>query len=63
MFTCLLEDTEEIARHGFFKGFKSMTCGVIVLQACAGLCIAAVCKYADNIYKAFAYVTVNMGFR
>ena len=55
MFACLIEDTESIARKGFFTGYEPMTWMIIFLQAVAGLSIAAVCRYADNIYKGFAY--------
>jgi len=55
MFACLAEDTEFIAKRGFFAGYTWLTWLVIFLQAVAGLSIAAVCRYADNIYKGFAY--------
>lgn len=54
MFACLMEDTEEISRRGFFHGYNRWVILVIVLQAGAGLVVALVVKYADNIYKGFA---------
>jgi len=55
MFACLAEDTESIAKRGFFAGYTWLTWLVIFMQAVAGLSIAAVCRHADNIYKGFAY--------
>ena len=55
MLECLGEDTESIAKRGFFAGYSTMTWFVVLCQASAGLSIAAVCRYADNIYKGFAY--------
>jgi UDP-sugar transporter A1/2/3 len=54
MFTCLMEDTEDISRRGFFSGYDQWVVLVIVLQALAGLSIALVVKFADNVYKGFA---------
>ena len=54
MFACLVEDTEEISRRGFFHGWNHWVVLVIFLQAGAGLVVALVVKYADNIYKGFA---------
>lgn len=54
MFTCLMEDTEAISRRGFFSGYDRWVILVIVLQALAGLSIALLVKYADNIVKCFA---------
>ena len=53
-FACLAEDTEEIARRGFFHGYNSWVVLVIFLQAGAGLVVALVVKYSDNINKGFA---------
>lgn len=53
-FACLGEDTEEIARRGFFHGYDLWCVLVIVLQAVAGLVVALVVKYSDNIHKGFA---------
>lgn len=54
MFTCLMEDTEAISRRGFFSGYDRWVILVIILQALAGLSIALLVKYADNIVKGFA---------
>ena len=54
MFACLIEDTEEISRRGFFHGYNNWVVIVILLQAAAGLVVALVVKYSDNIYKGFA---------
>ena len=54
MFACLIEDTEEISRRGFFHGYNKWVLLVIFLQATAGLVVALVVKYADNIFKGFA---------
>jgi UDP-sugar transporter A1/2/3 len=54
MFACLVEDTEEISRRGFFHGWNHWVVLVIFLQAGAGLVVALVVKFSDNIYKGFA---------
>ena len=54
MFTCLMEDTEDISKRGFFTGYDQWVVAVIVLQGLAGLSIALVVKFSDNIYKGFA---------
>jgi UDP-sugar transporter A1/2/3 len=54
MFACLVEDTEEISRRGFLHGYNKWVVLVILLQAVAGLAVAVVVKYADNIHKGFA---------
>jgi solute carrier family 35 (UDP-sugar transporter), member A1/2/3 len=54
MFACLVEDTEEISRRGFLHGYNQWVVLVIVLQAIAGLAVAVVVKYSDNIHKGFA---------
>ncbi|KAF0685763.1 Aste57867_22371 [Aphanomyces stellatus] len=37
----------------FFEGYNEFTYGVIGLQACGGLIIAAVVRYSDNVVKNF----------
>ncbi|KAG9412752.1 hypothetical protein AC1031_015653 [Aphanomyces cochlioides] len=37
----------------FFEGYNHFTYGVIALQACGGLIIAAVVRYSDNVVKNF----------
>ena len=54
MFTCLMEDTEDISKRGFFTGYDQWVVAVIILQGFAGLSIALVVKFSDNIYKGFA---------
>ncbi len=54
MFTCLMEDTEDISKRGFFTGYDKWVVAVIILQGLAGLSIALVVKFSDNIYKGFA---------
>lgn len=52
--TCFLNDGNEIFDKGFFYGYDSFVVYLVVLQACGGLIVAMVVKYADNILKGFA---------
>ncbi|TMW67473.1 hypothetical protein Poli38472_011093 [Pythium oligandrum] len=49
-----INDSEFIATHGFFYGYRSITWAAISMNAFGGLLTAVVVKYADNILKAFA---------
>ena len=52
--TVFVEDSEEVARKGFFVGYSPMVVTVITVQAVGGLIVAVVVKYADNVLKVFA---------
>ena len=52
--TCFAHDSEKINSFGFFFGYDIFVNYLIVLQACGGLIVAMVVKYADNILKGFA---------
>lgn len=52
--TCLSKDFDTINNKGFFFGYDWFVCYMVVLQACGGLLVALVVKYADNILKGFA---------
>lgn len=52
--TCFLSDHSKIADKGFFVGYDLFVWYLVVLQACGGLLVAMVVKYADNILKGFA---------
>ncbi len=54
MFATLTSDGAQISDKGFFYGYNWLVCAVIMLQACGGLVVAVVVKYADNILKGFA---------
>jgi solute carrier family 35 (UDP-sugar transporter), member A1/2/3 len=47
-------DGSKVVALGFFYGYSPLVWLVIVLQACSGLLVAVVVKYADNILKGFA---------
>lgn len=49
----LCNDGSKIKEQGFLGGFNSVVWMVITLQALGGLVVAAVLKYADNIFKCF----------
>lgn len=51
---CLFKDAHNIASKGFFHGYDYYVVYVIGLNACGGLLVAMVVKYADNILKGFA---------
>ncbi|XP_022105546.1 UDP-N-acetylglucosamine transporter-like isoform X2 [Acanthaster planci] len=50
----IMNDGEKVRSAGFFQGYNNLTWIVVLFQACGGLIIAAVIKYADNILKGFA---------
>lgn len=50
----LIKDGAAVAEKGFFFAYSPMVWGVILIQACGGLLVAVVVKYADNILKGFA---------
>nr|CAG4645645.1 EOG090X098P [Lynceus sp. MCZ IZ 141354] len=54
LFTCLVSDWKQIHDKGFLFGYDAFIWYLIMLQACGGLLVAMVVKYADNILKGFA---------
>ncbi|KAL2174004.1 nucleotide-sugar transporter-domain-containing protein [Thermothelomyces heterothallicus CBS 202.75] len=50
----VVNDGEEIAKHGFFDGYNSVVWTSIVLQAIGGILASLCINYADNIAKNFA---------
>lgn len=54
LMTCYFNDRDAIAEHGLFYGYDYFVDYLVVLQACGGLIVAMVVKYADNILKGFA---------
>ncbi|XP_033636200.1 UDP-N-acetylglucosamine transporter-like isoform X1 [Asterias rubens] len=50
----IFNDGKEVQANGFFQGYNTLTWLVVFLQACSGLLVAVVIKYADNILKGFA---------
>ncbi|KAB5566721.1 nucleotide-sugar transporter-domain-containing protein [Coniochaeta sp. 2T2.1] len=53
-FGVIMNDGEEIAKHGFFDGYNWIVWTAIVLQALGGVLASLVINYADNIAKNFA---------
>jgi UDP-sugar transporter A1/2/3 len=54
LFATFSQDGDQIREKGFFYGYNALVCVVVFLQACGGLVVAVVVKYADNILKGFA---------
>lgn len=54
LLTCFISDGDVIRQRGFFFGYNGFVNYLIILQACGGLIVALVVKYADNILKGFA---------
>ncbi len=55
LFGTLTWDWSAIRNHGgFFQGYDLLVVTTILLQACGGLIVAVVIKYADNVAKGFA---------
>ncbi|KAK0092732.1 hypothetical protein PV326_000711 [Microctonus aethiopoides] len=52
--SCYLNNGDVISEKGFFYGYDSFICYLVLLQAGGGLVVALVVKYADNILKGFA---------
>lgn len=51
---CFFKDADNIAAKGFFHGYDYYVIYLVALNACGGLLVAMVVKYADNILKGFA---------
>lgn len=51
---CFFNDGHKIAEKGFFHGYDYYVMYLVALNACGGLLVAMVVKYADNILKGFA---------
>lgn len=51
---CFFKEGDKIAEKGFFHGYDYYVAYLIALNACGGLLVAMVVKYADNILKGFA---------
>ncbi|PJF17790.1 hypothetical protein PSACC_02390 [Paramicrosporidium saccamoebae] len=47
-------DGSVIIQNGFFSGYDKMALLVVGMQACGGILVAMVVRYADSILKAFA---------
>lgn len=54
LISCFVYDGTIIQRQGFFFGYDKFVQYLVLLQACGGLIVALVVKYADNILKGFA---------
>lgn len=54
MLSCFVYDGAVVRENGFFFGYDKFIAYLVVLQACGGLIVAVVIKYADNILKGFA---------
>mmetsp|Transcript_9448 Transcript_9448/g.15451 ORF Transcript_9448/g.15451 Transcript_9448/m.15451 type:complete len:347 (+) Transcript_9448:19-1059(+) len=54
LLTVLANDYNAVMDDGFFQGYTNWTIVVILTQACGGLLVAVVMRYADNILKGFA---------
>ncbi|KAL2016790.1 hypothetical protein VTK56DRAFT_3003 [Thermocarpiscus australiensis] len=50
----IINDGQEIAKHGFFDGYNGVVWTAIVFQAIGGLLSSLCINYADNIAKNFA---------
>lgn len=50
----IVNDGDEIAKHGFFDGYNSIVWLAIIFQAVGGILTSLVINYADNIAKNFA---------
>ncbi|KAK4237810.1 hypothetical protein C8A03DRAFT_34227 [Achaetomium macrosporum] len=50
----IINDGEEISKHGFFDGYNAVVWLAIVFQAIGGLLASLCINYADNIAKNFA---------
>jgi len=48
------QDFDFLRDYGMLQGFDSVVWGIVLLNGCGGLLVAATMKYADNIVKCFA---------
>ncbi len=54
LMTVYIKDYDQVMEKGFFQGYGLYVYIVIATQACGGLLVAVVMRYADNILKGFA---------
>ena len=54
LITMMFNDWQVVHEKGFFFGYDSVVWIVVLLNSLAGLLVAIVIKYADNILKGFA---------
>lgn len=54
LITSFINDSSVISEKGFLFGYDLFVFFLVLLQACGGLIVAVVVKYADNILKGFA---------
>lgn len=54
LITVYAKDGQAVAEQGFLGGYTELVWTVVIVQACGGLLIAVVIKYADNVLKVFA---------
>lgn len=54
LLSCYVYDGAVVRDKGFFFGYDKFIAYLVLLQACGGLIVAVVIKYADNILKGFA---------
>lgn len=54
LISCFIYDSETVRKYGLFYGYDKFVWYLVLLQACGGLIVAVVVKFADNILKGFA---------
>ncbi|KAK4474643.1 hypothetical protein MN116_001777 [Schistosoma mekongi] len=54
LFGVFIKDASTVKTSGFFYGYTPIVWVIVILQACGGLAIAFVMRYADNILKGFS---------
>ncbi|EEZ98313.1 UDP-galactose translocator-like Protein [Tribolium castaneum] len=54
LISCFAYDGNVISQRGIFFGYDKFVWYLVLLQACGGLIVAVVVKFADNILKGFA---------
>ncbi|XP_044259058.1 UDP-N-acetylglucosamine transporter [Tribolium madens] len=54
LISCFVYDGNIISQQGMFFGYDKFVWYLVLLQACGGLIVAVVVKFADNILKGFA---------
>lgn len=55
-----IEQGDQIMQNGFFAGYTREVWTVLIFNACAGLTVASIFKYIDNVAALFSHVSAMM---
>ena len=50
----IVQDYDKVLNNGFFSGYSTLVCVMIVNHALSGIAVSLVMKYADNLVKVYS---------